>query len=497
MLGRPRVGLDGGDARRRAAEVAERRGEQTDAAVQVEVPRVGIDRRAVRARARARLAATSSGQRVRGEPVHLPEPAGVDAEVAAADALDDDLARGIRLRRARPVGRRASAAAVARSGRGMTRTRAVGGLHEVDATRACRAASASAARSTAAVASGRSSTGMTRWLRAANGPTRPSASTCRLTRVRQPVPSGDSSAIDARRRPRAARSGASIATGTIVEPPMRCSASRSTSQLQLPLVREVDVPEVRAARAQLRRRRRCRPDARRAGGGGARHPGSRAPRRARTTRSLSPTVGQPHAHALARDRVGDEDDAPLVPADEDAAVGDSRDVEVDERRRRPACRSVHGLEPTVEPCACASPRPRPPGSCCCSSSASSPLTIAPDVDEEAVIASVEAAEGRTLAPDEHVLLLARRKAAEVAARLADDIPDFDGIVIGGDSMFELDGEVLGKPHTAENATARWRAMRGRTGVLHSGHAVVRLRTGRRARARRTRWPRHPSPSPPT
>ena len=106
-----------------------------------------------------------------------------------------------------------------------------------------------------------------------------------------------------------------------------------------------------------------------------------------------------------------------------------------------------------------------------------PLTVAPDVDEEAVIDAVEAAEGRVLAPDEHVLLLARRKAAEVAARLADDIPDFDGIVIGGDSMFEIDGAVLGKPYTAANATERWHAMRGRTGVLHSGHAVVRLSPG--------------------
>ena len=106
-----------------------------------------------------------------------------------------------------------------------------------------------------------------------------------------------------------------------------------------------------------------------------------------------------------------------------------------------------------------------------------PLTIAPDVDEEEVIAAVEAAEGRVLEPDEHVLLLARRKAAEVAARLRDDIPGFDGIVIGGDSMFELDGEVLGKPYTPENAVARWQAMRGRTGVLHSGHAVVRIEPG--------------------
>lgn len=104
-----------------------------------------------------------------------------------------------------------------------------------------------------------------------------------------------------------------------------------------------------------------------------------------------------------------------------------------------------------------------------------PETLAPDVDEEAVIRAVETAEERTLAPDEHVLLLGRRKAADVAARIAEEDAAFDGIVIGGDSMFELDGAILGKPYTAEAATARWREMRGRTGVLHSGHSVYRLR----------------------
>lgn len=106
-----------------------------------------------------------------------------------------------------------------------------------------------------------------------------------------------------------------------------------------------------------------------------------------------------------------------------------------------------------------------------------PQTLSPDVDEEAVVAAIEAAEGRRLDADEHVLVLARRKAADVASRVARVIPGFDGIVIGGDSMFEMDGEILGKPHTAAVATRRWRAMRGRTGVLHSGHCVIRVAPG--------------------
>lgn len=107
-----------------------------------------------------------------------------------------------------------------------------------------------------------------------------------------------------------------------------------------------------------------------------------------------------------------------------------------------------------------------------------PLARAPRVDEEAVIAEVETRESRVLPPDEHVLLLARLKAADVVASLTQEEEGFEGIVIGGDSMFELDGQVLGKPYTADAATARWQAMRGRTGILHSGHSVYRVRPGR-------------------
>lgn len=106
-----------------------------------------------------------------------------------------------------------------------------------------------------------------------------------------------------------------------------------------------------------------------------------------------------------------------------------------------------------------------------------PLALAPDVDEEAVAADEEARRGTPLSPAELVLLLGRAKAADVVARVRREQPDFDGIVIGGDSMFEIDGRVYGKPHTAEAATERWAGMRGRTGVLHSGHGVFRVRPG--------------------
>lgn len=104
-----------------------------------------------------------------------------------------------------------------------------------------------------------------------------------------------------------------------------------------------------------------------------------------------------------------------------------------------------------------------------------PLTLSPEVDEDALAAAAEERVG-PLAPADLVLLLARAKAAAVAERLAADSA-FDGIVIGGDSMFALGDRVYGKPYTPEEATRRWREMRGATGVLHSGHSVFRVSPG--------------------
>ena len=105
-----------------------------------------------------------------------------------------------------------------------------------------------------------------------------------------------------------------------------------------------------------------------------------------------------------------------------------------------------------------------------------PLTQSPGVDEDAVAAAAAAERGAELTPADLVLLLARAKAADVAQRLSAD-GEFDGIVIGGDSMFELGGRVYGKPYTPEEATRRWQEMRGATGILHSGHSVFRVSPG--------------------
>ena len=49
-----------------------------------------------------------------------------------------------------------------------------------------------------------------------------------------------------------------------------------------------------------------------------------------------------------------------------------------------------------------------------------------------------------------------------------------GILIAADSMLEFESQSLGKPITAENAINRWKQMRGKSGILHTGHTVIRL-----------------------
>ena len=95
------------------------------------------------------------------------------------------------------------------------------------------------------------------------------------------------------------------------------------------------------------------------------------------------------------------------------------------------------------------------------------------VDEDAVLAEGNRRFGE-LDPGDSVLLLAQAKAQAVAESL-DPLPEDDTLVLGCDSLLELDGQAYGKPRDAEDAKARWRLMRGRSGQLHTGHWLVDVR----------------------
>jgi septum formation protein len=95
-----------------------------------------------------------------------------------------------------------------------------------------------------------------------------------------------------------------------------------------------------------------------------------------------------------------------------------------------------------------------------------PRVIVSGVDEEAITAP---------SPAELARVLAEAKANAV---VGGGLLDGGELVIGCDSVLELDGRALGKPTDAAEATARWQEMRGRSGVLRTGHCVIDTAAGR-------------------
>jgi septum formation protein len=87
-----------------------------------------------------------------------------------------------------------------------------------------------------------------------------------------------------------------------------------------------------------------------------------------------------------------------------------------------------------------------------------PEVIVSGFDEDSIRASTVAA---------LVEKLARIKAATVRESISGP-----ALVLGCDSMLEFDGEALGKPRSADDAVARWRRMRGKQGVLWTGHCLL-------------------------
>ena len=115
-----------------------------------------------------------------------------------------------------------------------------------------------------------------------------------------------------------------------------------------------------------------------------------------------------------------------------------------------------------------------------------PRVIVSGVDESALDAPT---------PAELALVLAEAKATAVAAGL-DTATEVAGpaLVVGCDSVLELDGQALGKPADAAEALRRWQSMRGRSGVLRTGHCVIDTRTGGRASATASTTVRFGTPS---
>jgi septum formation protein len=84
-------------------------------------------------------------------------------------------------------------------------------------------------------------------------------------------------------------------------------------------------------------------------------------------------------------------------------------------------------------------------------------------------------------PDTLSGTLARLKAEAVAARLRfHNTAQGRALVLGCDSVLAFDGRVLGKPDGPRDAVNRWRSMRGRSGVLHTGHCLIDLGTSKAA-----------------
>jgi septum formation protein len=103
-----------------------------------------------------------------------------------------------------------------------------------------------------------------------------------------------------------------------------------------------------------------------------------------------------------------------------------------------------------------------------------PRVVVSGVDESLV----EASDPRALCA-----ALARMKAEAVAGPMATDDPAAPRVVVlGCDSVLEFDGQALGKPADAAEATQRWQRMRGRRGILHTGHCLIDVSKGARVDA---------------
>ena len=112
-----------------------------------------------------------------------------------------------------------------------------------------------------------------------------------------------------------------------------------------------------------------------------------------------------------------------------------------------------------------------------------PIVHVSTVDEDAILAALPGGRafcGGTTTPADEVAALAAAKCSDVCASLsapdkAPDLPEGEPVlVVGCDSMLEIGGQMLGKPHTPEVARERIAAMRRTTATLWTGHSAAIL-----------------------
>jgi septum formation protein len=87
-----------------------------------------------------------------------------------------------------------------------------------------------------------------------------------------------------------------------------------------------------------------------------------------------------------------------------------------------------------------------------------PLVIVSGVDESQVMGEDPAELASTL--------------AELKAQAVLELVGPGSLVLGCDSVLHFGREILGKPEGPEEATSRWKRMRGRSGTLYTGHCLV-------------------------
>ncbi|MBB5871625.1 septum formation protein [Allocatelliglobosispora scoriae] len=101
------------------------------------------------------------------------------------------------------------------------------------------------------------------------------------------------------------------------------------------------------------------------------------------------------------------------------------------------------------------------------------------IDAEILVSGVDEESVNANRPETLCGVLARMKAHAVADRLKHTERPAGGLlVLGCDSLLAFEGQALGKPKDPDEAFHRWQAMRGKSGVLHTGHCLIKLATGK-------------------